>query len=52
MFNRCDGLSIRAFILLDDAMADKLLVGDGMLAVREPREVFFLYASNEAELFS
>jgi hypothetical protein len=52
MFDGCDRFAVRAFVLLDDAMADKLLVGDGMLAVREPREVFFLYPSGEAELFS
>ncbi len=52
MFYRRNGLPIRAFVLLDDAMTYKLLGGMRVLAVREPCEMFCLHASGEAELFS
>ena len=52
MFYRRNCLPIRAIVLMDDAMAYKLLGGMRVLAVREPRKVFLAHGSGKIKLFS
>ena len=51
MLHGGDRFPIRPGVFLNRAMDDELFGSEGMLAVRQQREVFFVNASGEAEPF-